>query len=128
MIKKAFIKMVRAALSDEEIYNKLGDLHYIVVRRALEDALTTEMLFEDGKSEPGRIVEKSEKVNLIKWLAKYIPSIEGALRGLQADVDVARNRAVETRDIIANMAARELTYRLMPSGRIIETKLPEITD
>jgi hypothetical protein len=80
-----------------------------IVVQAVNQALTRELRFEDGTSEPGRVVEKTERWNLLDWLAVYLPRVEGAVRGAQADAAGARNRAGETRDgmrLIAEFVAR----------------------
>ena len=64
-----------------------------IVLNAVNQALQREILFEDGKSDPGRMVEKKQVWNILDWLVKYIPHIEAAIRGCQADSAAARNRS-----------------------------------
>lgn len=66
-----------------------------IMLKALKQAFVREMLFEDGKSEPGRVIEKTVMVNILDHIAKYLPYVEGAIRGCQADSAKARNRATE---------------------------------
>lgn len=71
-----------------------------IVLNAINQALMREIRFEDGKSEPGRVVEKTELRNVLDVVAEYLPAVEGAVRGCQADSAMARNRARETRDAL----------------------------
>jgi hypothetical protein len=74
-----------------------------IVLKAVNQALTLDVQYEDGKSDPGRVVEKTETWHMRDWLYKYMPHIEGALRGVQADAATARNRAVQTRDMVTGI-------------------------
>ena len=76
--------------------NLIGQIMLNVVNRALE----REIRFEDGKTDPGRVVEKTETWNILDWLVKYMPHVEAAVRGCQADSAKARNRATEVRDVL----------------------------
>lgn len=76
-----------------------------IMLKALAQAMTREIRFEDGKSETGRVVERTESWNMVDWLVKYLPYIEGAIRGCQADSAAARNRSAEVRDMLAGMMA-----------------------
>jgi len=71
-----------------------------IVIKAVNQALQREVRFEDGKSEPGRIVEKTETWNIMDWLVKYLPHVEAAVRGCQADSASARNRADEVKNVL----------------------------
>ena len=81
-----------------------------IVFDAINEAMLAEINFEDGKSESGRIVEKTETVNMIQFLARYIPGLEGSLRGVQSDAAQARNRAAEARNGVGQLisVAQEL--------------------
>ena len=71
-----------------------------IIVNAVNQALKREIRFEDGKSDPGRIVEKTEVHNILDWLVKYLPHVEAAVRGCQADSATARNRANEVKNVL----------------------------
>ena len=71
-----------------------------IMKKAIDQSLLREILFEDGKSDPGRVIEKKEVINILDHIAKYMPYVEGALRGVQVDAAVARDRSVQTRDML----------------------------
>ena len=81
----------------------------IIMKKAIDQSLSREMLYEDGKTDPGRIVEKKETVNILDHLAKYLPYVEGALRGVQTDTGVARDHAVQTRNILKQIIDTSIT-------------------
>jgi hypothetical protein len=68
-----------------------------IVIKAVNQALTKEVLMEDGKSEPGRVIEKTKTVNALEFLMGYLPHVEGAIRGCQSDSAQARNRSAEVK-------------------------------
>jgi len=96
MRQKSFNELMLNFLKSEEGETAIG----MIVKKAIDQSLVREILFEDGKSEPGRVLEKKEIVNILDHIAKYMPYVEGALRGVQADANVARNRATQTRDML----------------------------
>ena len=65
-----------------------------IVMKAVDQALSRKVSMEDGKSNPGRVIEKETKVNILDHLAKYLPYLEGAIRGCQSDAAQARNRSI----------------------------------
>lgn len=71
-----------------------------IILKAAYQSMQRDMTWEDGTSEPGRIIEKTGNVNLLDRLIYYLPRLEGAIRGCQSDAAEARNRAAETRDLI----------------------------
>ena len=71
-----------------------------IVIKAVNQALKREILFEDGKSDPGRVVEKTEVWNILDWLVKYLPHVEAAVRGCQSDSASALNRADEVKNVL----------------------------
>lgn len=77
-----------------------------IVLNVINHALTREIKYEDGKSEPGRIIEKTEKYNVLDFLCKYLPHIEAGLRGSQADSAKARNRATEVAAILSDIETK----------------------
>lgn len=95
--------LMTAALTDflksEAGENLIGN----IVFKAVNQALLMSIQYEDGKSEPGRVVEKTETVHMAHWLAKYMPHIEGSIRGCQADAAAARNRAATTENMMTGL-------------------------
>ena len=69
-----------------------------IMFKVINNAFIREMRYIDGKSEPGKKIEKTEHVNVLNTLMKYLPDIEAAIRGCQADSAMAKNRAIEARD------------------------------
>jgi hypothetical protein len=102
MDKDIIKEAIREMLADEKDRQLFGNM----IVQAVNVAMRRDIRFEDGKSEPGRVVEKTETWNLLDWLVKYLPMIEAAIRGCQADSAGARNRATETRDSMQDMAGR----------------------
>jgi hypothetical protein len=100
-----FKDAIKAAVKEALAEYLATDAGQKAVGRACYDAVNAAMSAEvrmvDGKSEPGRRVEKTETVNLIHFLARYLPGVEAAIRGCQADAAGARNRALD------NLAATE---------------------
>jgi len=96
MRQKSFNELMLNFLKSEEGEAAIGS----IMKKAIDQSLMREILFEDGKSEPGRVIEKKEIINILDHIAKYMPYVEGALRGVQADASAARNRATQTRDML----------------------------
>jgi hypothetical protein len=94
-----------------------------IVMKAMNQALEREIEFEDGSTEPGRIVVKKETWNVLDFLVKYIPRIEGSIRGCQSDAGQARNRSSESLEIltsIGRMMDERLeipTIKLLPASK-----------
>lgn len=96
---------------DEELkeYFKSREFEEIIgniVMKAVDQALLRKMKMVDGKSEPGRQIEKEMMVNVLDVIAKYLPEVEGRLLGCQSDSAQAKNRAVQTRDLMADMVTQ----------------------
>lgn len=99
MKQKKIIEAVEAGIA-RFLESKKGEaLIGTIMLKAINQSLTRKVRFEDGKSEPGRTVERTETVNAIDWMIKYAPYMEAALRGVQSDAASARNCAAEARDI-----------------------------
>ena len=79
-----------------------------IVIKAVNQALQREIRFEDGKSEPGKVVEKTELWNILDWLVKYLPHVEAAVRGCQADSATARNRAIEVQQVLSAVLQQQV--------------------
>ena len=81
-----------------------------IVIKAVNQALQREIRFEDGKTEPGKTVEKTEVWNILDWLVKYLPHVEAAVRGCQADSAVARNRAIEVQQVLSAVLQQQIGH------------------
>jgi len=115
MNQKKFDNMMLAFLKSEAGSDVFGT----IVKQAIGESLLREIRFEDGKSEPGRIVEKTETWNILDWLATYLPHIESSIRGCQSDAAQARNRAANTRDLLLGIcrAASDQGLELLPEEK-----------
>ena len=65
-----------------------------IVRQELESALCREITVERGPRKNGDPEKTLDMVrgSVLDFLAEYLPRIEGALRGLQADINRTNNR------------------------------------
>lgn len=59
----------------------------------------------------GAVEVKKERGDILGFIAQWIKNSEGAIRGCQADAAAARNRAVETRDVLATMVQQSLCHQ-----------------
>ena len=84
-----------------------------IVMKGINQALQREICFEDGKSDPGRVVEKTEVWNILDWLVKYLPHIEAAVRGCQADSATARNRSIEVQQVLSAVLQQQIDHSLV---------------
>jgi len=121
-MKQAKIKAaVIEALQSNEAQQIIGD----IVISAMNQALTREIRFEDGKTEPGRVVEKTEKCNILDFIAKYFPHVEASIRGCQSDAAQARNRSASVLAVLRDIEDRQLpNHTLQAHGeapRMIES-------
>ena len=80
------------------------------IREELEEALTAflvrEVTVEKGpraNGDPEKRIEK-EEVNILEFLCRYLPLVEGALRGTQADMNKGTNKTGEMKDGLAAIA------------------------
>ncbi len=78
-----------------------------VLQKELRDLVMREIEVEKGPRKQGdpevkRIVK--EDWNVIDYMAGYIPYLEGALRGVQADTDSAKNTSAKALEGIKAMA------------------------
>ncbi|MEW6670237.1 MAG: hypothetical protein AB1427_00955 [Thermodesulfobacteriota bacterium] len=85
---------IKGFFLSEAFESMLGNM----VMKALYQSQEREMTIEDGKSEPGRTIEKTVKVNVIDQIVKYLPFVEGALRGMQEDLDKTKNHVAGNND------------------------------
>lgn len=68
-----------------------------IVKEETERALTVEVTYERFDKTTGVTERKNENVYLPAWWIQHLPEMEGALRGMQTDVNKATNRASETK-------------------------------
>jgi len=115
MRQKSFNELMLNFLTSEEGETAIG----AIVKKAIDQSLAREILFEDGKSEPGRIIEKKEIINILDHIARYMPYVEGALRGVQADANVARNRATQTRDMLIQAIENNKGYYQLQEKSVV---------
>lgn len=68
-----------------------------IIREELKAALCRTITIERGPRQQGdpEKVTKEEQWNVLDFLAAYLPKIEAALRGMQEDVDHAKNSVAE---------------------------------
>jgi hypothetical protein len=123
IIKDAVTEAIREYLTSKEGQLAIGKAVY----DAVNAAMSAEVRFEDGKSEPGKVVEKTETVNIAHWLARYLPSVEASIRGCQADAAAARNRAVESLTAVERVANALVAISQTPRiGHVPQTMIGEI--
>ena len=95
-----------------------------IVLKAVNFSFIRDMRFEDGKSDPGRKVEKTIRVNMLEEIVKYLPHIEAAIRGVQEDTDKARNRSAEVRDMMGVFTkGLQLIAEGQPSSQVLVNML-----
>jgi len=82
-----------------------------IVLNCVNQALKREIKFEDGRSDPGRVVEKSEVWNILDWIVKYLPRVESAVRGCQSDSAQARNRSNEVKSVLGAIMKQQNEYQ-----------------
>lgn len=107
IIKEAMAEFLQSPEGEAMIGN--------IMLKAVDQAMKREIRFEDGKSEPGRIVEKTEPWNILDWLVKYLPHVEAAVRGCQSDAAAAKNRAAQAREMLG-----VIVQGMAGSGGLIE--------
>ena len=87
MLTKKDKEWIKGFFLSEEFENMLGNM----VMKASFQSQNRDMVFEDSKTEKGRTVEKTTEVNVLDQIVKYLPYVEGAIRGIQEDVDKMKN-------------------------------------
>ena len=87
MLTKKDKEWIKEFFLSEEFENMLGNM----VMKASFQSQNRDMVFEDSKTEKGRTVEKTTEVNVLDQIVKYLPYVEGAIRGIQEDVDKMKN-------------------------------------
>lgn len=71
-----------------------------IMLKAISQSLEREIRYEDGKSEPGKTIEKTKRENILDHIAFYMPHVEGALRGVQVDTAKSNNKIAKTHHIL----------------------------
>jgi hypothetical protein len=82
------------------------------IREEFKEALFREITVEKCKRKPEDIEKhyETEDVNVLDFLAKYLPYLEGAIRGMQEDTDKSRNRNIDTNNLINAMSQILIGY------------------
>ena len=65
-----------------------------IIQEELQTALVRKVTVERGpdkQGDPEKVI-KEEEWNVLDFMAAYLPKVEGAIRGVQADVDTAKNQ------------------------------------
>jgi hypothetical protein len=112
VIERAIEKALVRFFESERGERLLGS----IVIKAVNQALTREIRFEDSKENRGRVVEKTETWNILDWLVKYFPYMEGALRGCQSDAAQARNRASEVKQALHGLTMAFSRVAILPQA------------
>ena len=107
MRKKTFLKL----LKDPEVEMALGN----IMMRAIQLSLLREIEIESGKDNPGGPpIIKTERWNVLDFIVKYIPFLEGGMRGAQADSNQARNASLRVVEALTtHMAVLEPVLKEM---------------
>lgn len=98
VVQKAVEMTLEAFFSSDKGRELVGQ----IVRSAVESALARTIKVETRRdpNNMGEAVIKEEVCNVLDFLARYLPYVEGAIRGCQADAAAARNRAVECSELL----------------------------
>ena len=110
MFKKALTKALTNFFESPKGEKLIGT----IVLNAVSQSLNRTIQVEDGKTEPGKKVIKNENVNLLDFMARYLPSVEASIRGVQVDAAQARNRSQQTLNVMGEFKqifAEELDRR-----------------
>lgn len=90
-IKQALFDVIQS----EAFEQRVGD----IVLKAVGQALVRQIEIERGQPD-GTVKSAWENWDVLEFLVRYIPRLEGAVRGVQKDAAAARNRATQTRDFV----------------------------
>ena len=100
MLKKNIKEALTDFLKSEEGEALIGN----IVMKAVSQSMLRKVMIEDGTTDPPHVVEKEITINALDHLMKYVPRIEGAIRGCQSDSAQARNRSADVLRIIEAIA------------------------
>lgn len=106
-IKKMIKEVIREEL--EELLPKL-----------INKALMREVTMEDGHSEPGVVKSVVKNINAIDQLVFYLPYIEKAILGVQADICETKNKMA--------LIIKQTDYLLHYNGNNINNRLEAEAD
>jgi hypothetical protein len=83
-----------------------------VIREEFHEALFREITVEKCARKPGDVEKhyETENLNVLDFLARYLPNIEGAIRGMQEDTDRAKNKSIDTNNLINAMSQILIGY------------------
>lgn len=118
------------------------------IHEEFHDALFREITIVKRARKPDEpeAIQETKTMNLLDLMGEYLPFMEAALRGVQADAVKARNRAIENNERIAALGKTMLSLEssiitmakfaiaLRDTGllaqleRVVETPLLEIID
>ena len=107
-----------------------------IIKDEIKEALNRKITIERGPrkhGDPEKVI-KEEEWNILDFLAYYFPYMEGALRGVQADVDSSRNGVASLKTVNLQLVDKinglgQFCMALeMPLKAIVDkTALPEKT-
>jgi hypothetical protein len=82
------------------------------IRKEFKEALFREITIQKGVRKPDDIEThyETDNVNVLDFLAKYLPYIEAAVRGMQEDTDKSKNRSIETNSLVNAMSQILIGY------------------
>lgn len=117
MKKKDVIEAFKEFLTSEEGETIIGN----IILKSFNQAMTRTVKVESGRDNPGGpSVIKEETWNMVDWLIRYLPYVEGSIRGCQVDSASARNRSEEVKGALIQFVS---TLRNIPSiNNVIEMK------
>jgi hypothetical protein len=98
-------------INSEAFEQRIG----IIVQKVVDAKLDRKITVETFDKALGQKVVKEEERDILDFMAVYLPQVEGAIRGCQADSAQARNRSAQTRDMLAG-----LMRMLPPDGDLID--------
>jgi len=85
-----------------------GDKNWIkkTIQEEFKEALLWKITVDKGIRKPGDLERhyETEDVNVLAFLAKYLPFVEGALRGVQEDTDNTNNKILDLPQKIETIA------------------------
>lgn len=122
MFKKAFTTALTNFFASKKGEILIGN----IILKAVKQSLIRTIQVEDGKTEPGKKVIKNETVNLLDFMARYLPSVEASIRGVQVDAAQARNRSQQTLNVMGEFKqifAEEIERRNTIDNEIIAKAL-----
>ncbi len=99
MFEKALTKALHKFFESPAGETLIGN----IMLKSVSQSFNRTIQIEDGKTEPGKKVIKDENVNVLDFLARYLPSVEASIRGVQVDAAQARNRSQNTLNEIGDI-------------------------